>query len=123
MHMSMSHTISKFYTKTDKQFIHSIITVNTYSAILSPADYPRDKLRSINPFNSSSSSGSGSWFGFFFKLFLFAGVCVGAFYGYQIYLEKNGRATYGGAFGGPGGRYGGGLNHYVERFTGNSKRF
>ncbi|KIM82469.1 hypothetical protein PILCRDRAFT_820328 [Piloderma croceum F 1598] len=102
---------------------HDIITVNTYSAILSPVDYPRDKLRSINPFSSSSSSSSGSWLGFFFKLFLFAGVCVGAFYGYQIYLERNGRATYGGAFGGPGGRYGGGLNHYVERFTGNSKRF
>lgn len=113
----------KFTHKSNEQFIYSIITVNTYSAILSPVDYPRDKLRSINPFNSSSSSGSGSWLGFFFKLFLFAGVCVGAFYGYQIYLERNGRATYGGAFGGPGGRYGGGLNHYVERFTGNSKRF
>ena len=51
------------------------------------------------------------------------GVCAGAFYGYQIYLEKNGRATYGGGFGGSGSRYGGGLNEYVDRFTGNSKRF
>lgn len=102
---------------------HDIITINTYSAILSPVDSPRDKLRSINPFRSSSSTSSGSWLGFFFKLFLFVGVCVGAFYGYQIYLEKNGRSTYGGAFGGHDSRYGGGLNSYVERFTGNSKRF
>jgi len=101
---------------------HDIITINTYSAILSAVDKPRDKLRGIFA-SSSDASGSGSWLGFFFKLSVFVGVCVGAFYGYQIYLEKNGRGTYGGAFGGTGGRYGGGLGGYADRFTGNSKRF
>jgi len=99
---------------------HDIITVNTYSAVLSPEDRPRDKLR--GPFTSSSES--GSWLSLFFKLLLFAGVCVAAWYGYQIYLEKQGRGTYGGAFGGGmGGRHGGGLNQFMDRVTGNSKRF
>jgi mannose-binding lectin 2 len=104
---------------------HDIITINTYSAILSAADKPRDKLSGTSFFSSSnpSSSKSGSWLGFFFKLFLFVGVCVGAFYGYQIYLEKNGRGSYEGAFGVQGGRYGGGLSSYTDRLTGNSKRF
>lgn len=95
---------------------------------MSEVDKPRDKLRLFG--GSSSSAEGGSWFGFLFKLFLFVGVCVGGFYGYQIYLEKNGGGRYGGGGGFGGGGFNSGrgglgeqLGSYAERFTGNSKRF
>ncbi|EJD08106.1 uncharacterized protein FOMMEDRAFT_164846 [Fomitiporia mediterranea MF3/22] len=62
---------------------HDIISVTTSSAILADPERPRDK------FKTSSSTSSGSWFGFFIKSFLFIGVCVGALYGYQEYTRRN----------------------------------
>ena len=93
---------------------------------MSEVDKPRDKLRLFG--GPETSGEKGSWFGFLFKLFLFVGVCAGGFYGYQIYLERNGSRRYGGGFSGGGfgsGRGGLGeqLGSYAEKLTGNSKRF
>lgn len=61
----------------------SIISVSTSSAILGDPAKPRDKLQ-------VTGSSSSSWFGSLVKLFLFAGVCVGALYGYKEYSRRNG---------------------------------
>jgi len=69
----------------------SIISVTTYSAVLSKDDSPRDKLNTAGKsIFAADSTSSGSWLGFFFKIFLFAAVCAGAFYGYQHYVARNG---------------------------------
>lgn len=83
----------------------SVISVTTWSAILSASDAQRNRMGG----NSRGSlrkdvadSRGGSWLGFFFKLLLFAGVCVGATYGYKTYV-LNQRRNYGGSpFGGLG---------------------
>jgi mannose-binding lectin 2 len=91
--------------------------VTTYSAVLSPASAQRDKPATT--FFSRGPEGKGTWLGFFFKLFLFAGVCAGAYYGYEAYKRKNMYAG-GGNFGGPmrGGGYGGfgGGGMYDKRY-------
>ncbi|KAJ7935328.1 legume-like lectin family-domain-containing protein [Mycena leptocephala] len=96
---------------------HDIISVTTYSAVLSPASAQRDKPATT--FFSRGPEGKGTWLGFFFKLFLFAGVCAGAYYGYEAYKRKNMYAG-GGNFGGPmrGGGYGGfgGGGMYDKRY-------
>ncbi|EGO00772.1 hypothetical protein SERLA73DRAFT_178703 [Serpula lacrymans var. lacrymans S7.3] len=85
---------------------HDVISVTSWSAVLSSEDAPRDKLGG-RIFSSSRGSQSGSWFGFLFKLFLFAGVCAGAFYGYKSYTVKNNnRYGYSGTFGSTGGTFG-----------------
>lgn len=97
---------------------------------MSAEDKPRDKLYGIKKVFSPSlglgaPSTGGSWFGFLFKLCLFLGVCVGAFQGYKVYQQKNGRGRAyggGGAFGGGGG-FADGIGKFTDRFTGNSKRF
>ena len=76
----------------------SIISVSTSSAILGDPSKPRDKLH-------SAGSSSGSWFGTLIKLFLFAGVCVGALYGYKEYSRRNGGFG-GSSFGGSRARGG-----------------
>jgi mannose-binding lectin 2 len=77
----------------------------------------------------------GSWFGTFFKLFLFAGLCAGGYFGYLEYLKRNrfsgggnfGRRSGGGGFGGggfggspspysPGPVYGGGGMYDNKRY-------
>ncbi|KAF9463599.1 ERGIC53, mannose lectin, ER-golgi intermediate compartment [Collybia nuda] len=90
---------------------HDIITVTTYSAVLAKSD-TRDKKKKTSIFTKPkliTSSDKGTWFGFFFKLLLFVGVCAGGFYGYKEYQR---RQAYGGGgnFGGMGmGRGGGGF--------------
>ncbi|KAJ6631438.1 concanavalin A-like lectin/glucanase domain-containing protein [Mycena sp. CBHHK59/15] len=99
---------------------HDIISVTTYSAVLSPQSAQRDK--SSTNFFSRNKEGGGSWMGTFFKLFLFAGVCAGAYYGYEEYKRRNmyGGGNFGGGMmgrgggGGYGGGYGGGM--YDKRF-------
>ncbi|KAJ7821512.1 concanavalin A-like lectin/glucanase [Mycena olivaceomarginata] len=98
---------------------HDIISVTTYSAVLSPASAQRDKAATT--FFSRGPNKEGTWFGFFFKAFLFAGVCAGGYYGYEEYKR---RKMYGGGgnFGGMrGGGYGGGggfggASMYDKRF-------
>jgi mannose-binding lectin 2 len=87
--------------------IFSIISVSSYTAILSRADSGRDKITERAP----PPSGKGTWLGFFFKLFLLAGVVTGGYYGYQEYLR---RQMYGG---GGNGNYGG----FSEMFPSNSR--
>ncbi|EPQ55311.1 hypothetical protein GLOTRDRAFT_76675 [Gloeophyllum trabeum ATCC 11539] len=102
---------------------HDIISVSTYSAILSPKDAPRDKLRTKLWGGSSSRTGEGgSWTWFFLKLFLFAGVCAGGWFGYQEYQRRQ-RYGGGGGFGmgGAGGMFGG-RNGFGGVFY-DSKRF
>ncbi|KAH7925298.1 hypothetical protein BV22DRAFT_1065213 [Leucogyrophana mollusca] len=87
---------------------HDVISVTTWSAILSSEDAPRDKLTGGGLFSKKrGSEGSGSWLGFFFKLFLFGGVCVGAFYGYKTYVVRGRHGGFGSSgFGGLGDRMG-----------------
>ncbi|KZP13724.1 hypothetical protein FIBSPDRAFT_868993 [Athelia psychrophila] len=110
---------------------HDIITINSYSAIMSQEDRPRDKFYGMrdafSPRKGSAAGESGSWIGFMFKLGLFLGVCVAGVLGFKAYQQKTGRGgrnAYGGggAFGGGGG-YAEGIGRFTDRFTGNSKRF
>lgn len=96
-------TIKITYTYTSL-FSSSIVTVTSYSAILSPKDAPRDKIRSKLPsLFGKASEASGSWSWFFIKLFLFGGLCAGGWFGYQTYLK---RQRYGMGGFGMGGGYG-----------------
>ena len=63
--------------------INSIISITTYTAIVVDPSKSAHKLR-----EDRKRSSSGSWFSFMLKLFLFVGVCVGAFYGYQVYTRE-----------------------------------
>jgi len=85
---------------------HDIISVNSYSAILSAPDKPRGKMAKTGIFGGSPKE-KGTWTGFFIKLFLFVGVCAGGFYGYKEYQR---RQIYAGSgnFGGGSRRGGGG---------------
>ncbi|KAF9563007.1 hypothetical protein CPC08DRAFT_794567 [Agrocybe pediades] len=79
---------------------HDIISVTSYSAIVSQPDNKPNKHRKVGVLSGESS---GTWLGFFFKLFLFAGVVGGGYYGWQEYQR---RQRYGG-FGSQGmGGYG-----------------
>ncbi|KAJ3508412.1 hypothetical protein NLJ89_g5768 [Agrocybe chaxingu] len=85
---------------------HDIITVTSYSAIMSQPDSPLNKHKVASSFFGSRShadSSGGSWLGLFFKLFLLGGVCAGGFYGWKEYQR---RQRYGGFGGGMGGAYG-----------------
>ncbi|KAG6910435.1 hypothetical protein DXG01_010790 [Tephrocybe rancida] len=101
---------------------HDIITVTTYSAILVPQEKGKKKKTSIFSSTSSEDSEPGSWLGFFFKLFLFAGMCAGGYYGYQEYRRRQMYGGGGGNFGmgglGGGGGFGGG-----GMYSGNKRAF
>ncbi|KAF8806659.1 ERGIC53, mannose lectin, ER-golgi intermediate compartment [Phlegmacium glaucopus] len=71
---------------------HDIISITSYTAILSQVTSEPNKLNKT----VFTSSGGGTWLGFFFKLFLFAGIVAGGYYGYQEYLRRQ--------------RYGDGIN-------------
>ena len=107
--MSMPFLISHMYTFFSFTCSHffSIISVSSYTAVLSRPDSGRDKIKERPPHPSEE----GTWFGFFFKLFLLAGVVAGGYYGYQEYLR---RQMYGG---------GGGFRGFTEMFTSNSHRY
>ena len=103
-----------FHRSTELTTPHSIISVTTYSAILSSPDAQRDKLTgSKKPILAGVAASSWTWT--FLKLFLFAGVCVGAIYGYQEYTKRNGGGFGGNSF---GRRRGGGLDVFSS-----AKRF
>jgi len=87
--------------------IFSVVSVSTWSAVLSSKDAQRDKLGLSGGLFSRPPSGQRSWFSFFVRLFLLAGVCVGAVYGYKAYVVKSRFGTGGsGNFGGFGDGYG-----------------
>ena len=78
----------------------SIISVQSYSAILSPPDSPPNKH---GRGGKGESSSGGTWLGFFAKIFIFAGVVAGGYYGWQEYQR---RQRYNGLGSGFGGAYG-----------------
>ena len=88
---SMPLLISHIYTLHLNAPIFSIISVSSYTAVLSRPDLGRDKIKESPP----RTSEKGTWLGFLFKLFLLAGVVVGGYYGYQEYVR---RQRYGGSF-------------------------
>jgi mannose-binding lectin 2 len=78
---------------------HDIISVTSYSAVLSRPEAPPNKYGK----GRWAEQSRGTWLGFFFKLFLFAGVVAGGYYGWQEYQR---RQRYGDFGGGLGGAYG-----------------
>lgn len=85
---------------------HDIVSVTTYSAILSPVDKPRDTLDPKKKWMYNASRGGsaqkGTWSGFFFKVVLFFGVAAGLGYAYKEYQR---RQRFGGLSGGMGSAY------------------
>jgi len=82
---------------------HDIISVSSYTAVLSRPDSGRDRIKERPP-----PIEKGTWFGFFFKLILLAGVVAGGYYGYQEYLRRQ--------------MYGGG-GSFTEMFSSSSRRY
>ncbi|RDX48732.1 hypothetical protein K466DRAFT_650693 [Polyporus arcularius HHB13444] len=81
---------------------HDIISVTTYSAILSSPDQQRDKLTGTKKLGFAGAASSG-WGWTFIKLLLFVGIVAGALYGYKTYALKQARSGFGpGAFGSVG---------------------
>jgi len=78
---------------------HDIISVSSYSAILSSPESQANKHKKTSFFSSSSSSEKGTWMGFFFKLFLLAGVATGGYYGWKEYQRKKRYSGFGGGMG------------------------
>ena len=84
--LSLSRTLTLFHLHAPP---FSIISVSSYTAILSRPDSGRDKIKERPPHPTEE----GTWFGLLFKLLLLAGVVAGGYYGYQEYLR---RQMYGG---------------------------
>lgn len=97
------------------QITFSVISVTTWSAILSSKDAQRDKLESGGYF-SRRPSGQRTRSGLFIKILLFVGVCIGVVYGYKAYIL---RARFGGYFGSGGtsmfGGFGDGYGYNNQR--------
>jgi len=84
---------------------HDIISVTSYTTVLSKPNSGPNKIKE-RPVRSSG--GEGTWLGFFFKLFLLAGVVAGGYYGYQEYLRRQ--------------RYGGG-GRFTDMFSANNNLY
>ncbi|KAH8115262.1 legume-like lectin family-domain-containing protein [Phellopilus nigrolimitatus] len=88
---------------------HDIISISTSSAILGDPSRPRDRLQgAAGAAGGAGGASASSWLGALVRLFLFAGVCVGALYGYKEYARRNnvGFGAGGGGGFGRGGGYG-----------------
>ncbi|KAG1824354.1 concanavalin A-like lectin/glucanase domain-containing protein [Suillus subaureus] len=86
---------------------HDVISVTTWSAVLSASDAQRNKFgggsgKGTFSRKSGAESRGGSWLGFIFKLLLFVAICVGGTYGYKTYALNKRRGYGGSAFGGLG---------------------
>jgi len=99
---------------------HDIITVNSYSAVLARPETGGKKKMSVFGSNKpriSDSESPGTWFSFFFKLFLLAAVCTAGYFGYMEYER---RRMYGGGAnwmgGGGTGNFGGGMYSNQKRY-------
>ena len=98
----------------------SIISVTTYSAILSSPDQQRDKLTGTKKGGIAGAAGASGWGWTFMKLLFFVGIVAGVLYGYKAYSLKQAR---GGGFG-PGAF--GSVGRSMQGFGGgiyDSKRF
>ncbi|KAF8190863.1 lectin [Pholiota molesta] len=97
---------------------HDIISVNSYSAILSQPESAPNKHKKTSIFSSAhpdAAPGAGTWLGLLFKLILLGGVVAGGYYGWQEYQR---RQRYGGFGGGMGGGGMGGGSGYGMRSAG-----
>jgi mannose-binding lectin 2 len=97
---------------------HDIIAVSTYSAVTS-ANMDASSKSQGKPSTRIPGVSSSTWTGFFFKLFLFGGLCVGGYYGWMEYQRRNryGRSGFGSNFGGSAGGGGfGGMYTNPKRF-------
>ena len=100
----------------------SIISITTYSAILSSPDAQRDKLTGSKKPGFGGVAAGSSWTWTFIKLCAFLGIVAGALYGYKTYSLKQSRGGYGGLGGGSFG----GVGRSMPGFGGgafDSKRF
>lgn len=90
--------------------LHSIVSVNSYSAILSQPESAPNKHKKTSIFASAhpdAAPGSGTWLGFLFKLILLGGVVAGGYYGWKEYQRRQRYGGFGGGIGGGGGGGGG----------------
>ncbi|OBZ69761.1 hypothetical protein A0H81_10231 [Grifola frondosa] len=97
---------------------HDIISVTTYSAVLSSPDAQRDKLGGAGKGKSVLAAAPG-WTWTIIKVVLFLGVCAGVLVGYKTWvLKQAGGPRYGrfSAMGGRGPSFGGGLYADSKRF-------
>jgi len=69
----------------------SIVSVTSYSVILSQPNSPPNKFGGKN----SEFSSNGTWSGFFVKVVLFVGVCAGGYYGWQEYQRRERLSEFG----------------------------
>ncbi|KAK7472336.1 hypothetical protein VKT23_000455 [Stygiomarasmius scandens] len=101
---------------------HDIIAVSTYSAITKSPDKNAKQTSKSRVVPSISSS---TWSGFFFKLFLLVGVCVGGYYGWMQYKRRNSHRGYGSGMpmGGAGGMFSGAGGGGFGGMYSNAKRF
>ncbi|KAF9073545.1 ERGIC53, mannose lectin, ER-golgi intermediate compartment [Rhodocollybia butyracea] len=97
---------------------HDVIAVTTYSAITSDAIAGTSKGASGKKIPGAPST----WTGLFFKLFLFAGVCVGGYYGWMEYQRRNKYGGHGGGIPNFGGMSMGGGNGFGSMYS-DPKRF
>jgi mannose-binding lectin 2 len=90
---------------------HDIISVASYSFVVSPPDAAPNKHNQKSSFFRASShndsSASGTWLGLFFKLLLLGGVVAGGYYGWQEYQRRQRYGGFGGGGVGGGERMGG----------------
>jgi len=99
---------------------HDIIAVTTYSALMAK-DPLHDKTNQKKGFFSrkpktATADGQGEGMSIFLKLFIFAGLCGGGFFGYREYQRRQqyggGNFGLGGNGGFGGGMYSGNKRHY-----------
>ncbi|KAF8627963.1 hypothetical protein AX15_004157 [Amanita polypyramis BW_CC] len=91
---------------------HDIIAITTYS--VAPQATSQQEKQSTWRSHDSPSTGM-SWFGLFFRIVLFAGLCYGLYYAYQEYNRRTSYG-YGGNFRAAGGGFGfGGSGLYENR--------
>ncbi|KAJ8517503.1 hypothetical protein ONZ45_g5303 [Pleurotus djamor] len=104
---------------------HDIISVTSSSAIVTAQQSTKKTKKSIftRPSYENEDEDESSWFGTFFKILLFVGVCGGGYYGYVNYYKR--RSGFGGGnFGGGMGGMGGGMGGYGGGgLYANAKRF
>jgi len=103
---------------------HDIISVTSYSAVLSvPADHSKGKVSKSATLREVVSPTSGSPLTIFFKFIVFLGLCAGGFYGFKEYQRRKHAGGFGDGFGLGGTRIGNMRGGYAGGLYGDTKRF
>jgi lectin, mannose-binding 2 len=111
-------SLSVWFKNRNLIAILSIVTINTYSAILGRRDAKKKKTSifgSSNKARVTDSEAPETWLAFFIKLFFLVGVCAGGYFGYQEYQRRKlyGISTWTGP---AAGGFGGGQYSNHKRF-------